>query len=52
MVETLPSNSGEVGLIPSLRAKIPNALRPKNQHVKQKQYYNKFNKDFRILKPP
>ena len=52
MVGTLPSNAAEVGSIPSLGAKIPNALRPKPQNVKQKQYYNKFKKDFRILKPP
>ena len=28
-------------------AKIPHALWPKNQNVKQKQYYNKFNKNFK-----
>ena len=46
MVETSPSNSGGMGLIPDRGAKIPHASRPKNQNIKQKQYCNKFNKDF------
>ena len=46
VVKTLPSNAGGVGLIPGLGTKIPHALRPKNQNIKQKQYCNKFNKDF------
>ena len=47
MVEILPSNVGAVGLIPGRGTKIPHALGsnlPLN--VKQKQYCNKFNKDF------
>ena len=28
-------------------AKVLHASRPKNQNIKQKQYYNKFNKDFK-----
>ena len=32
---------------PVLGAKISHALWPKNQNVKQKQYCNKFNKDFK-----
>ena len=47
VVETLPSNVGGAGLIPSPGAKIPHASGPKNQNIKQKQYCNKFNKDFK-----
>ena len=46
VVKTLPSNAGGEGSIPGGRAKIPHALQPKNQNIKQKQYCNKFNKDF------
>ena len=36
-----------MGLIPGEGAKIPHASEPKNQKIiKQKQYYNKYNKDF------
>ena len=45
--KALPSNAGGVGLIPDQGAKIPHALRPKHQNIKQKQYCNKFNKDFK-----
>ena len=38
VVKTSPSNAGGVGSIPGRGAKIPHALRPKNQHIKQKQY--------------
>ena len=47
MVKTLPSNAGVAGSIPGERAKIPHALQPKNQNTLQKQYCNKFNKDFK-----
>ena len=47
VVKTSPSNAGGAGLIPSRGAKIPHASRPKNQNIKQKQYCNKFNKDFK-----
>ena len=47
MVKTLPSNLGDAGSIPGLGAKIPHAWWPKNQNLKQKQYCNKFNKDFK-----
>ena len=47
MVKTSPSNVGDMGLIPGWGAKIPHALQPKNQNIKQKQYCNKFNKDFK-----
>ena len=44
---TLPSNAGDVGLIPGGGAKIPHALGPKKpEHEQQKQNCNKFNKDF------
>ena len=36
VVKTLPSNAGGVGLIPGRRAKIPHALRPKNQNTGEK----------------
>ena len=47
VVKTLPSNAGGVGLIPGRGAKIPYALWPKKQDIKQKQYCNKFNKDLK-----
>ena len=50
VVKTLPSSAGGVGLIPDWGTKIPHALRPRNQNIKQKQYCNKFNKDFKKIK--
>ena len=51
MVKTPPSNAGgltsNVSWIPGQGAKIPHALGPKNQNIKQKQYCNKFNKNFK-----
>ena len=47
VVKTSPSNAGGAGSIPSQGAKIPHASGPKNQNIKQKQYCNKFNKDFK-----
>ena len=47
VVKTSPSNAGGVGSIAGRGGKIPHASRPKNQNVKQKQYCNKFNKDFK-----
>ena len=46
-VKTLPANTGSVGSIPSWGAKIPHALQPKNQNIKQEQYCNTFNKDYK-----
>ena len=46
MVRILPSNATGSGSIPGQEAKIPHASWPKNQNIKQKQYCNKFNKDF------
>ena len=45
--KTLPSNAGGVGSTPGQVTKIPYASWPKNQNIKQKQYHNKFNKDFK-----
>ena len=47
VVKTLPSNAGGAGSIPGQGAKIPHALWPKNQNIKQKQFCNKFDKDFK-----
>ena len=43
--KTSPSNAA--GLIPGWGTKIPHASRPKNKDIKQKQYCDKFNKDFK-----
>ena len=43
----LPSNAGGAGSIPGRGAKIPHALWTKKQNIKQKQYCNKFNTDFK-----
>ena len=42
-----PSNPEGLGLIPGQGTKIPPALGPRNQNVKQKQKGNKFNEDFK-----
>ena len=47
VVKTLPSSAGDAGLIPGGGAKITHASQPKSQNIKQKQYCNKFNKDFK-----
>ena len=50
VVKTSPSNAGGVGSTPCWRAKIPHASPPKKkkrEHKQQKQYCNKFNKDFK-----
>ena len=47
VVWTLLSITGDAALIPGQGAKIPHALGLKNQKIKQKQYCNKFNKDFK-----
>ena len=47
MVKTLPSSAEGAGSIPGRGAKIPNALEPESQSIKQKQYCNKFNKNFK-----
>ena len=47
LVKTSPSSAGGVGSIPGQGAGVLHALQPKNQNIKQKQYCNKFNKDFK-----
>ena len=47
MVKALPFNVEGAGLIPAWTAKIPQALLPKKQNIKQKQCYNKFNTDLK-----
>ena len=48
VVKTLPSNAGGVGSIPGQGAKITHASQPeKPKNIKQKQYCNKFSKDFK-----
>ena len=49
VVKTSPSNAGGAGSIPGWGAKIPHVSGPKKpkQNIKQKQYCNQFNKDFK-----
>ena len=47
VVKTPPSNARGAGSIPGWRAQIPHASGLKIQNIKQKQYCNKFNKDFK-----
>ena len=47
VVKTSPSNAIGVGSIPGQGAKTPHASWPKIQNIKQKQYCNKFNKNFK-----
>ena len=47
VVKILPSNAGGAGSIPGQGAKFTHALWSKNQNIKQKQYCNKFNKNFK-----
>ena len=46
VIKISSSNTGDAGSIPGQGAKIPHASWPKTQNIKQKQYFNKFNKDF------
>ena len=46
VVKTSPSRVRGVSFIPDPGAKIPQTSWSKNQSIKQKQYCNKFNKDF------
>ena len=48
MVKASPSKAGVVSLIPGQGVKFPHTSWPKNQNIKQKQYCNKLNKDFKI----
>ena len=48
MVKASPSNAGSAGSVPSQETTIPHASWPKkSKHKKQKQYCNKFNKEFK-----
>ena len=47
VVKTSPSNAESKGSNPDPRTKIPHASWPKSQNIQQKQYSNKFNKDFK-----
>ena len=47
VVKTSSSNARGAGSTPAQGAEIPHALWPKNPNIKQKQYCNKFNKDFK-----
>ena len=47
VVKSSPSYARGAGSIPGRGAKFPHASGPKNQNIKQKQYCNKFNKDFK-----
>ena len=47
VVKTSPSEAAGVDSIPRQWAKIPHASWPENQKIRQKQYCNKFNKDYK-----
>ena len=47
MAKISPSYAEGVGSIPGQEAEIPHTSWPKSQNIKQKQYCNKFNKDFK-----
>ena len=47
MVKTSPFSVGCVGLIPGQGTKIPHVVWSKHQNIEQKQYCNKFSKDFK-----
>ena len=47
MVKISSFSVGGMGSIPGGRAKIPHALGPKNQSIKQKEHRNKINNDFK-----
>ena len=47
VVKTLPSNAESVDFSPGWGTKIAHASWPKNQDIKQKQFYNKFNNNFK-----
>ena len=47
VLRTSPSSAEGAGSIPGRGSKIPHALQSENRGVKQKQYCNKFKKDFK-----
>ena len=48
-VKTLPFHAAGAGSIPGQGAKIPHTTWPINKNIKQKEYCNKFNKDFKMV---
>ena len=49
MVKASLSSVGGTSSIPGRGAKIPHSSGSKNQNIKQKLYYNKFNKDLKMV---
>ena len=49
MVKTSPSSREGVDLIPGHGAKMPYALGPKKQNIKQKQYGKNLNKNLKMI---
>ena len=49
VVKTSPFRARDAGSIPGQGAKILHASWPKKQNIKQNQYYNKLNKDFKMV---
>ena len=50
VVKTLPSSEGSLDSVPCRGVKIPHASqKKKKENIKQKQYCNKFNKDFKNM---
>ena len=48
-IKTLPSNAEGAGLIAiGIRSHMPHSQKKKSVNTKQRQYCNKFNKDFKI----
>ena len=47
VIKNPPSSARRARMTPGQGTKIPHASRPKHQNIKQKQYCNKFNKDFK-----
>ena len=47
MIKTSLSDAEGSGSVPGRGAKILQAFGPENQNIKQKQYYKKFNRDFK-----
>ena len=47
VVKTSPSKAEGVGLIPGWGTKTTHAWNPNSKNIKQKQYCNRFNKDFK-----
>ena len=49
VVKTSLSNAEGVGSVPCWGTKMPCDLWPKYQNIRQKQYCNRFNKDFKMI---